>query len=68
MRKIFFVSNIKSYPHDANLYLIKRDPVNKIYRALLDLDKNQLFNNILELIINKDTELIKAAIKLYNEL
>ena len=34
----------------------------------LDLDKNQLVNNILELTIDDDIELIEAANKLYNEL
>ena len=28
--KRFYVINIKSYPHDENLYLFKRDLVNKI--------------------------------------
>ena len=27
--KRFYVSNIKSYPHDENLYLVKRDLVKK---------------------------------------
>ena len=35
---------------------------------MFDLDKDQLTNNILELTINDAEELIKAAIKLYNEL
>ena len=34
----------------------------------LDLDKNQLTNNILELTINDDRKLIEAAIGLYNDL
>ena len=50
----FYVNNIKSYPHDENLYLFQRDLVNKIKAALLDLDKDQLANNILELTINDD--------------
>ena len=29
----FYVSNIKSYPHDENLYLFKRDLINKICEA-----------------------------------
>ena len=66
--KRFYVNKIKSYPHDENLYLFKRDLINKFYRAPLDLDKDQLTNNILELTINDDRELIKAVIKLYNEL
>ena len=66
--KRFYVNNIKSYPHDENLYLFNRDLVKKIKVATLDLDKDQLTNNILELTINDNRELIKAAIKLYNEL
>ena len=64
--KNFYVNHIKSYPHDENLYLFKRHLVNNIYRAPLDLDKDQLANNILEL--SDDRELIRVAIKLYTEL
>ena len=60
--KRFYVNKFKNYPHDENLYLFKTDLVNKI-----ELDKNQLVNNILELTINDDSELIEAAIKLYND-
>ena len=66
--KGFYVFNIKSYPHGENLCLFKRDLVNKIYRAQLDLDKNQLVNNILELTINDDRKSNEAAIRLYNDL
>ena len=66
--KRFDVNNIKSYPHDENLYLFKRDLVNKIKKTSLDLDKDQLANNILELNINDDRKLIEAAIRLYNHL
>ena len=66
--KRFYVNNIKSYPHNENLYLFKRDLVNKLNIASLDLEKDQLTNNILELTINDDREIIKAAIKLYNQL
>ena len=31
--KRFYVNNIKGYPHDENLYLFKRDLVNKIKNA-----------------------------------
>ena len=31
--KRFYVNNIKSYPHDENLYLLKRDFINKICDA-----------------------------------
>ena len=67
--KRFCVSNIKSYPHDENLCLFKRDLVNnfnaasvKLLRRSLDLDKDQMANNILKLTINDDRELIEAAI------
>ena len=40
--KKFYVNNIKSYPHDENLYLFKRDLVN---------NKDLLINNIKELSI-----------------
>ena len=64
----FYVNNIKSYSHDENLYLFKRDLVNKINAASLDIDQDQLTKNILELTINDDRELIEAAIRLYNYL
>ena len=81
--KRFYVNNIKSYPHDENLYLFKRDLINKISvaswgtktkapslikNASLDGDKDLLVNNILELTINDDRNLIEAAITLYNDL
>ena len=31
--KSFYVNNIKSYPHDENLYLFKRDLIKKICEA-----------------------------------
>ena len=52
--KRFYVNNIKSYPHGGNLYLFKRDLIKKIKNTALDLDKDQLANNILELTINDD--------------
>ena len=67
--KRFYVNNIKSYPHDENLYLLKRyltkmihqASVNeqsswftKLLRRSLDGDKDLLVNNILELTINDD--------------
>ena len=71
--KKFYVNNIKSYPHDENLYLFKRDLINKICEAgsliknaSLDGDKDLLVNNILELTIIDDRKLIEAAITLYN--
>ena len=66
--KRFYVNNITSYPYDENLYLFKRNLINKINAASLDLDRDQLANNILELTINDDRKLIEAVIKLYNDL
>ena len=66
--KRFYVNNIKSYPHDENLYLFKRDLVNKINARPFDIDKDQLAFIILKLTINDDRKLIQAAIKLYNDL
>ena len=81
--KIFYVNNIKSYPHDENLYLFKRElikiipqaPVNeqnsrftKLHCRSIDGDKDLLVKNILELTINEDRKLIEVAIILYNEL
>ena len=71
--KRFYISNIKSYPHDENLYLFKRDLVNKINTISTELDikdindnkynKDLLINNILELTTNDDRKLIEAAIR-----
>ena len=73
--KRLYVNFIKSYPHDENLYLFKRDLVNKICEAgsliknaSLDGDKDLLINNIKELTINDDRKLILAAITLYNDI
>ena len=77
--KRFYVNNIKSYPHDENLYLFKRDLLIKINNATLELLINLgldvskeslelLINNISELTTNDDTKLIEAAIRLYNDL
>ena len=73
--KRFYVNNIKSYPHDENLYLFKRDLTKMIHQASVKLlrrslagDKDLLVNNILELAINDDRKLIEVAIILYNEL
>ena len=71
----FYVNIIKSYPHDENLYLFKRDLKKMIHQASfkrlrrsLDGDKDLLVNNILELTINDDRKIIEVAIILYNEL
>ena len=81
--KRFYVNNIKSYPHDENLYLFKRDLIKmirqasvneqssrftKLLRRSLDGDKDLLVNNILELTLNDDRKLKEVAIILYNEL
>ena len=80
--KRFYVNNIKNYPLDDNLYLIKRHLLNKIceagsaiknasvklLRRSLDGDKDLLINNYKELTISEDRKLILAAIKLYNDL
>ena len=73
--KRFYVNNIKSYPHDEDLYLFKRDLIKmihqasvKLLRSSLDGDRDLLVNNILELTINDDRKLIEVAIILYNEL
>ena len=73
--KKFYVNNNTSYPHDENLYLFKKDLVNKICeadslikKASLDGDKDLLINNIKELTIYDNRKLILAAIKLYNDL
>ena len=76
--KRFYINNIKSYPHDENLYLFKRDLINKIKNASLelliklglelDINKDSLINNIKELNTNVDRKLILATITLYNEL
>ena len=36
--KRFYVNNFKSYPHDENLYLFKRDSIKKINNTTLELD------------------------------
>ena len=76
--KRLYVNNIESYPHDENLYLFKRDLVNRIITTSTELDnkdindnkynKDLLINNILELTTNDDRKLIEAAIRLYNDL
>ena len=70
--KRFYVNNIKSYPHDKELYLFKRDLIKKINTTSTELDnkynKDLLINNILELTTNDDRKLIEAYIRLYNDL
>ena len=62
------VDECKRYPHDENIYLFKRDLVNKIKKTPLDLDKDQLANNIIEPNINNHKKLIEAVVRLYNDL
>ena len=77
--KRFYVNNIKSYPHDKDLYFFKRDLIKKICEAgslinttSTELDnkynKDLLINNILEITTNDDRKLIEAYIRLYNDL
>ena len=66
--KMFYVNNNKSYPHDENLCLFKRDLIKMIHQASIDGDKDLLVNNILELTINDDRKLFEVAIILYNEI
>ena len=80
--KRFYVNNIKSYPHDENLHLFKRDLIKMIHQASvneqssrftkllrksLDGDKDLLVNIILEQTINDDRKLSEVAIILYND-
>ena len=74
--KKFYVNNIKSYPHDENLNLFKRDLIKKIndttlellIKIGLDVSKKALIDNIVELTTNDDRKLIEAAIRLCNYL
>ena len=74
--KILYVNNIKSYHHDENLYLFKRDLVNKInatpiellIKLGLDESKEALKNNIHKLNFKNDRKLNEAAFRLYNDL
>ena len=69
--KRFYVNNIKSYPHDENLFLFKRDLMNNIYQADPSLFKESIeviINSIKELTIKEDRKFIEAAIGLYNDL
>ena len=77
--KRFYINNIKSYPHDGNLYLFKRDLANKINNSTLELiiklglnvnkeSLEVLINNIKELTIKEDRKLIEAAIRLNNDI
>ena len=62
--KSFYLKNIKSYPHDENLYLFKRALINKICKASLDqlidleLDNKDIKDNN----DNKDNKDIKDNI------
>ena len=68
--KRFYVNNIKSYPHDENIFLFKTDLINKIYQADPSLFKESLeviIKNIKELTIKEDRKFVEAAIRLYND-
>ena len=54
--KRFYVNNIKSYPHDENLYLFKRDLIKKICEAgsLINTTPIELFKK-LRLDVNKES-------------
>ena len=77
--KMFYVNNIKSYPHVENLYLFKRDLVNKINNSTLELlvklglnvskvSLEVIINNIKEVTIKQDRKLIEVTIRLYNDI
>ena len=56
--KRFYVNNIKGYPHDENLYLFKRDLINKICEA------GSLINNTtLELLIKLWLDVSKESLE-----
>ena len=72
--KRFYVNNIKSYPLDENMYLFKRDLLNKINQQTSSAPYRRtmvnpaLINNIKELTIKEDRKFFEAVIRLYNEL
>ena len=71
-----YVNSIKSYPHDENFYLFKKDLINKISSATieqltqLDLDKEEdkhlIIENTNKLTVYDDCKLFLAAISIYN--
>ena len=81
--KRFYENNIKSYSHE-NLYLFKKDLLNKIKTTSIELliklgpdESNDprngnsvdlLINKFKELTVNDDRKLTEAAITLYNDL
>ena len=76
--KRFYVNNIKSYAHDKELYLFKRDLINRIRERTSSVASQagwgtkdfvpSMINDIKELTIDSNRKLIEAAIILYNEL
>ena len=71
--KRFYVNNIKSYQHDENLYLFKRDLVNMIreqtpsaVKQRVELVENQAASPIKKLYKDKDVEKIINDIKELN--
>ena len=72
--KRFYVNNIKNCPLGENMYLFKRDLLNKINQQTSSAPNRRtmvnpaLINNIKELTIKEDRKFIEATIRLYNEL
>ena len=60
--KRFYVINIKSYPLDENMYLFKRDLLNKVNQRTLE--NRALISNIKELTIKEDRKFIRLYIEL----
>ena len=64
--KRFYVNNIKSYPLDENMYLFKRDLINKICKRTLSVasQAGSLINNTtLELLIKLGLDLSKESLE-----
>ena len=64
--KRFYVNNIKSYPLDENIYLIKRDLVNKICKRISSVasQAGSLINNTtLELLIKLGLDVSKESLE-----
>ena len=64
--KRFYVNNIKSYPLDGNMYLIKRDLVNKICERTSSVasQAHSLINNTtLELLIKLGLDVSKESLE-----
>ena len=72
--KSFYVNNIKKYSLDENMYLFKRDLLNKISQQTSSAPNRRtmvnpaLINDIKELTFKEDIKFTEAAFRLYNEL